>query len=347
MKNRFILFQRSGIYYAEDTTTGKQSSLRTKDKDDALRLLHVKNEAVHQPAMNLQIAQVYLQHGDPALAARTWQQVMDLMADNKSGNTLTRWKTAMLDAAYDSIRHRKLIETTAENFLAVLKAGSISTNVFLRRLHNYAVNMRWVPLPVLPKPNWPVVRHQEKRAITFAEHQKIIQRELNPATRAYYELLWLLGGAQTDIATLTAEDIDWNDRTISYRRHKTGTVSLLSFGDEVATILKRLPMCGLLFPALARINESHRAKMFIKRLNTVGVRGVSLHSYRYAWAERAMEAGYPERFAMQALGHTSKAVHRAYAKKAQVVLPPLEDYEKRANKPAPIIPAMMPANSRN
>jgi hypothetical protein len=38
-------------------------------------------------------------------------------------------------------------------------------------------NMRRVPLPVLPKPNWPVVRHQEKRAITFEEHQKIIHRE--------------------------------------------------------------------------------------------------------------------------------------------------------------------------
>ena len=30
-----------------------------------------------------------------------------------------------------------------------------------------------------------------------------------------------------------------------------------------------------------------------------------------------------------ALGHDSKAVHRAYAKKAQVVLPPLEDFEKK------------------
>ena len=158
MKNRFILFLRSGVYYAEDTTTGKQTSLRTKDKDDALRLLHVKNEAVHQPAMNLQIAQVYLQHGDPALAARTWQQVMEQMAETKSGCTLKRWQTAMRDTAFDLIRHRKLIETTAEHFLAVLKAGSISTNMFLRRLHNYAVNMRWVPLPVLPKPNWPVVR---------------------------------------------------------------------------------------------------------------------------------------------------------------------------------------------
>ncbi len=237
MKNRFILFQRSGVYYAEDTTTGKQTSLRTKDKDDALRLLHVKNEAVHQPAMNMQIAQVYLQHGDPALASRTWQQIMEQMADTKSGCTLKRWQTAMRDTAFDLIRNRKLIETTAEHFLAVLKAGSISTNMFLRRLHNFAANMRWVPLPVLPKPNWPVVRHKERRAITFEEHQKIIYRELKPATRAFYELLWHLGGAQSDIATLSAEDIDWEDRTISYRRHKTGTVSLISFGDEVAAIL--------------------------------------------------------------------------------------------------------------
>jgi hypothetical protein len=28
------------------------------------------------------------------------------------------------------------------------------------------------------------------------------------------------------------------------------------------------------------------------------------------------------------LRHDSKAVHRAYARKAQVTLPPLEDYEK-------------------
>ena len=29
-----------------------------------------------------------------------------------------------------------------------------------------------------------------------------------------------------------------------------------------------------------------------------------------------------------ALGHNSKAVHRAYAEQAKVTLPPLEDYEK-------------------
>ncbi len=36
----------------------------------------------------------------------------------------------------------------------------------------------------------------------------------------------------------------------------------------------------------------------------------------------------PERFAQEALGHNSKAVHRAYAKHAHVKIPALEEYEK-------------------
>jgi hypothetical protein len=57
---------------------------------------------------------------------------------------------------------------------------------------------------------------------------------------------------------------------------------------------------------------------------------VTLHSYRYAWAERAETAGMPERFAMENLGHNSEAVHRAYAKKSLMKIPALEDYEMKA-----------------
>ena len=56
--------------------------------------------------------------------------------------------------------------------------------------------------------------------------------------------------------------------------------------------------------------------------------GIPVRMQGYAWAERAKTCGYPERFAQQALGHSSKAVHRAYAKKAQMKLPSLEEYEK-------------------
>ena len=39
--------------------------------------------------------------------------------------------------------------------------------------------------------------------------------------------------------------------------------------------------------------------------------------------------GYPERFAQQALGHNSKAVHHAYSKHAEVTVPSLDDWEKQ------------------
>lgn len=72
MKQRFILYQRSnGRFYCEDTTTGKQESLGTKDEAEALTLLHSKNEAFRQPVLNLQIARTYLSASDAAVAKRT------------------------------------------------------------------------------------------------------------------------------------------------------------------------------------------------------------------------------------------------------------------------------------
>jgi len=59
------------------------------------------------------------------------------------------------------------------------------------------------------------------------------------------------------------------------------------------------------------------------------VRLASMTRYRYAWAERAKVAGMPERFAQQALGHSSKAFARAYSKNAKVIVPSLEEYEAK------------------
>jgi len=75
------------------------------------------------------------------------------------------------------------------------------------------------------------------------------------------------------------------------------------------------------------MDEKHRAVEFKRRCTGLAIKGITLHSYRYAWAERAKTAGYPERFAQEALGHNSKAVHRAYARRAQVKVPSLEEYE--------------------
>jgi len=85
--------------------------------------------------------------------------------------------------------------------------------------------------------------------------------------------------------------------------------SLIRFGAEIEVILKRRPAVGPLFPYLRTVRAGDRATEFRQRCVGLEISGVSLHSYRYAWAERALKCGYPERFAQQALGHNSKAVH--------------------------------------
>ncbi len=343
MNQRFILFRRAGVFYCEDTASGKQSSLRTKDAAEAKTLLHAKNEAFRQPVINLQIARAYLAASDPAVASRTWQFPMDEMTRTKSGPTHYRHQNAMRDRAFDLIRNVPIVETNSAHFLKVLAAGSVATNVFLRRIHNFALDMGWLPWPVLPKRAWPKIRFKEKRAVSALEHQAIVGGEHNPERRAFYELCWHLGGAQSDIASLRAEDVDWQSKVVSFTRKKTGTASIIRFGEELERILLGLPRSGPLFPNLQPMREAHRATEFRRCCRRLKISGITLHSYRYAWAERARSCGYPERFAQEALGHQSKAVHRAYAKKAQVVISTLEDYEKRAAAAAVIVPLPLPA----
>ena len=60
MKERFTVFQRKhGIFFLEDRVLKKQSSLKTRDEEAAKRICHAKNEALRQPAINLQIARAY------------------------------------------------------------------------------------------------------------------------------------------------------------------------------------------------------------------------------------------------------------------------------------------------
>jgi integrase len=331
MKNRYSIFRReNGIYYSLDTLTKKRNSLNTADPQEARRLKNALNEACQQPAVNLQIAQVYLQHSDPEFARRTWRFVMDKMGETKSGSTKKRWDVAMKDKSFDQIRALALIKTQAEHFLDAMHKGTVSTNVFPRRIHNFALDMNWIPRSIIPRRQWPAVQFKAKRGITWEEHNRILERETNPERKKFYQMCWHLGGSQGDLASLKAEDVDWQNRTVSFTRQKTGVPVILHLGEEALHTLKDLPGEGLLFPYMARVRAGDRATEFKQRCVGLGIHGVSLHSYRYAWAERAKTCGYPERFAQEALGHNSVAVHRAYAKRAKMKLPSLEEYEKKA-----------------
>jgi len=329
MKPKFRLFRRGTTFWCEDTESGRQQSLGTKKRADAVRLLHGRNEAHAVPFVNLQMARAYMMAADPKAPTRTWQDVIEEIIKLKHGETQRRWRIAAQDKAMAEIMTKPVIETRAEHLLRSMEIGKVSTNVYLRRIHNFALDMSWLPAPIIPKRQWPAVRHRDRRAITFEEHQKIIAPELNPERKAFYEQAWHIGASQSDIAFLRTEDIDWGQRVISYQRKKTGEYALIRFDAEVEHILRGLPKDGPLFPYLRTVRPGDQATEFMQRTRALNIQGVSLHSYRYAWAERARRCGYPERFAQEALGHNSKAVHRAYARKAQVVVPPLSVYESQ------------------
>jgi len=328
MKNQYRKFRRGNVWWCQNNQTGKQESLKTKDEAEANRLLAIKNQPYHFSAFNLQLARTHLQMSNPEINRRTWQQIMDAIVRTKRGKTKARYETAVKDKAFDSIRNAVAIETTADALLDVMARGTVCTNVYLRRWHNFAVDMNWLLVPLIPKNRWPAVEHGEKRGVTLDEHQRIVEREQNPERKAFYELCWHVGGSQSDMAMLRAENIDWQTRTLNFVRQKTQEPVHLMIGPELEKLLRSLPQSGFLFPYLASVRECDRATEFRQRCKGLGISGVTLHSYRYAWAERARAAGYPERNAQEALGHNSKAVHRAYAKKARVTLPSLEEYEK-------------------
>ncbi len=56
MKTKYTLFRRGEMFYMQDSATGKQTSLHTKDETEAKSLLNARNEAQRQPVLNLHLA---------------------------------------------------------------------------------------------------------------------------------------------------------------------------------------------------------------------------------------------------------------------------------------------------
>lgn len=251
------------------------------------------NEAAREPAFNLQKARVYMAASDPEIATRTWRKALEaIIAAKKPGSAnRARWAVFAKNKALQPLLDLVLLETRTDQLLNAVNSGTVSTNVFLRRMQNFCIGMNWLPWPILPQKLWLAIKYKKKRAINYEEHQQILAREGNPERRVFYELLWYLGGAQTDIACLEAEDIDWNDSTLCYNRKKLAGLDetdikppLIKFGSKCAEILRSLPQTGPLFPYLRTVDCKDRATEFRQRCNGLNIKGISLHSYRYAWA---------------------------------------------------------------
>jgi hypothetical protein len=72
------------------------------------------------------------------------------------GPTKARWEKFIKSEPMALVLGKKLIETISMDFLAVLNhpEAGVSTNVFLRILHNRAVDLAWIVQPVILKKAW-------------------------------------------------------------------------------------------------------------------------------------------------------------------------------------------------
>jgi hypothetical protein len=219
MKARYRLYFRGirgGMFYCVDKTTGKRTSLLTGNKDEARQIIEAKNNSVRQPVLNLQIAKAYLAGMDSGINTRTWQHAIEALTNTKQGSNKERWQRVLKDRALAPLFPQVIIQTQGEFLLRVLNVGKVSTNVYLRRLHNFCLDMNWLPWPLVPKRQWPLVKFKDKRAIKLEEHQRIIAAEANPERKTLYQLCWHLGASQGDIASLKGEDVDWKYNTVSF-----------------------------------------------------------------------------------------------------------------------------------
>jgi hypothetical protein len=97
MKTRYRLTRRGirgNTFYCVDTITGKRTSLRTSNEDEA------RNNSERQRVLNRQIAKAYLAGTDNGIATRTWQQAIERLASTKHGENQHRWRTAARDKAF-------------------------------------------------------------------------------------------------------------------------------------------------------------------------------------------------------------------------------------------------------
>jgi hypothetical protein len=174
------MYQRNGgSFYAKDRKTGRTESLATFDQREAARLLAAKNQATEQPCLNVAMAKVYLSAQSPEFLSRTWGQLIELVAHGYEGATAKRWKKFAKSDPLKMLVNLPLYLTEAVHILAVLdhKKAGVSTNVWLRILHNRALDLGWLLTPALNKRLWPKVKYKARRGITAEEHAKVLASE--------------------------------------------------------------------------------------------------------------------------------------------------------------------------
>lgn len=188
-----------------------------------------------------------------------------------------RWTTAAKDRAFDLIRRAVVADTRPETLIAVLHSGTVSTNVQLRKLHNYCLDMGWLPWPIIPK--------RQRAAVRYGETQHPLRRaSRNCRPRAES------GTPRSLRALLATRWCPRRHREPDRLGHRLGTpdgsvpplenklAPLIRFGEDVDRVLRQIPASSPPFPYLLGVRPFDRATEIKQCGRDLGIEGVTLNS---------------------------------------------------------------------
>jgi len=256
----------------------------------------------------------------------TWESLINIYASTGKPVTQQRKANEFKHSRWDRLRKLEVDQTTGADFLDLMHQGGQMTQIYLSAIQQLALDIGARTHVVLPRKMWPKIHKVTKRAITENEHRMLCSNMQSRSWKTFLQILWETGAAQSDAASFRIEKLAGD--ILEYNRMKTGRRAAQRISKQLQRMLASVAAQrtqGYFLPMLERTCAKDRASMFRRACIRCNITGVTLHSYRYAWAERAFSEGMPERLAMIALGHNSAAIHRTYAKGANVVAPCLND----------------------
>ena len=356
-----------GIWTAVDKKTKKQTSLKckgTREQAEEIADIQFGNTDDSNAAHHMKAAEAHLMKCNPEYATNTWDMVADKLIKSKRKcggpmklSTTRTYKSCWNHKGWDVLRHKRCIDTTPRDFEEATKDMGYLNVKFGQKLHNFAINRMLIPYAIMGLDMWPVVTIKGPicRAIKEDEHLKVLKFIDDPKMahwrqlvkthggkpidwmnewKAFLSLLWYTGASQTDASMMKAENVKWDQGVLEYRRikwkeplkHAPVRVAIAA-GGALEKLLKKLPKKGPLFPLLINTDHSNRCRTFARFVDWLDFSNVSMHGYRYSFAERAKEKGMSAEDRMTTLGHKNFEMTSHYDQEAQVIPASIEIIE--------------------
>jgi len=175
---------------------------------------------------------------------------MDQLQARGKDSSRQRYASVFQSPAFDGLRHKKLLETTTDDFFAVFKDGQGVHRLFPEAVAQLCGDLGWLAVPIVAPYLWPKYEPKDRRGITRDETPKPDgQRE-----KAGMELFLDCYGKParrratpriSSARTLTGRPDD------SYFRQKTGSLAQFTISTTLEKVLQQLPTTGALFPQLS------------------------------------------------------------------------------------------------